>query len=338
MLLAGTTEGVFALDDHGSTERVLEATDVRDLTTIDGRVFAGTGSGLFSSDDGGRTWAGPQLENHEVWTVRDAPDGTLYAGTQPAGLWLSTDGGQTWQENEAFAALPEADRWCVPLDPPLPGRARALVIDEHDPNRIWVGVEVGGVARTVDGGETWTVDLPGDNPDLHMMFAHPEHAGTLFISTGYGRFDHIAEEIEGNAGVFRSDDYGRTWEYAWKGVTPRYSRPMCIDGRNPYSLTVASAPTAFSDHKDSDGALAVLLRSDDHGRSWRSLCDEAHSPSAANFHGLIVDPDDVGGVIVGTDTGEIWRVSEDARWTELGAGLPKVWSLGTVAAADNDLR
>ena len=218
----------------------------------------------------------------------------------------------------------------MPLDPPLPGRARALVIDEHDPDRIWVGVEVGGVARTTDGGQTWTVDLPGDNPDLHMMFAHPDEPGVLFVSTGYGRFDHIAEEIEGNAGVFRSDDYGQTWEYAWKGITPRYSRPMCIDQRDPYSLTVASAPTAFSKHADETGALAALFRSDDHGRSWRSICDEAHSPSAANFHGLIVDPERVGGVVVGTDTGEVWQVSDDAEWTELGSGLPHVWSLVAV--------
>ncbi len=226
--------------------------------------------------------------------------------------------------------MPEASEWCVPIDPPLPGRARALVIDEDDPNRIWVGIEVGGIARTTDGGETWAIDLPGDNPDLHMMYAHPNEPDVLFISTGYGRFDHIAEEIEGNAGVFRSDDHGQTWEYAWKGITPRYSRPMCIDRRDPYSLTVASSPTAFSKHTDETGALAALFRSDDHGRSWRSLCDEAHSPSAANFHGLIVDPGQVGGVLVGTDTGEVWQVSDDAEWTELGSGLPHVWSLVAV--------
>jgi photosystem II stability/assembly factor-like uncharacterized protein len=326
MLMAGTTEGVFALDG-GRTSRVLEARDVRDLITIDGRLFAGTKNGLFFSDDDGRAWSEPRIEDHEIWTIRSAPDGTIYAGTAPAGLWRSTDRGDTWEANEVFAALPESDQWCVPLDPPQPSRARALVIDQNNPDRIWVGVEVGGVARTTDGGETWLVDLPGDNPDLHMMVAHPEQADTLFVSTGYGRFDHIAEEIEGNAGVFRSDDLGQSWQYAWKGITPRYSRPMCLDQRSPHSLTVASAPTAFSDHSNADGALAVLLRSDDLGKSWRSLGDEAHSPSAANLHGIMVDPDAVGGVIVGTDTGEVWQVSRDAQWELLANGLPKVWSL-----------
>lgn len=332
MLLAGTTEGVYALGASGAT-RVLDSADVREICEVGSTVFACTGSGLYRSEDGGATWTGPAMADYQVWTLREAPDGVLFAGTQPAGLWRSDDGGVSWTANEAFAQLPEAARWCIPLDPPLPGRARAMVIDQADPDRMWVGVEVGGVARTEDRGATWTVDLPGDNPDLHVMCAHPAENDVLFASTGYGRFDHVAEELEGNAGVFRSDDGGRSWDYAWKGITPRYSRPMCIDRRDPFSLTVASAPTAFSDHGDPGGANAALFRSDDHGRSWRSLGDAAHSPSAANFHGLVVDPDVVGGVIVGTDTGEVWRVSDGAEWTSVESGLPKVWSLAVVAGS-----
>ena len=328
-LLAGTTRGVFVIDDAGATQ-TLDARHVRDLVNLDDCVLAGAAGGLYISLDGGRTWSGPQLEGCDVWQIRAAPGGRLYASTEPAALFRSDDRGATWTEITSFSSLPEAAHWCVPIEPPQPGRARALVIDEKDPDRIWVGVEVGGVARTTDGGESWTVDLPGGNPDIHMMFAHPAEPGVLFISTGYGRFDGVAEELEGNAGVFRSDDYGETWDYAWKGVVPRYSRPLCIDRRAPYSVTVASAPTAFSHYKDDGGAHAALYRSDDHGQSWRSLCDEAHSPSPANFHGLIADPANVGGVLVGTDTGEVWQVSEDARWTELGSGLPLVWSLAVV--------
>jgi len=327
-LLAGTSRGVFVVD-NGQAEQVLEGRGVRDIAVANGRAFAATGAGLYASDDGGQQWNLVGMADREVWQVRSGGNGMLLAGTQPAGLFHSDDGGDTWRELEAFAAVPEAAGWCVPLDPPLPGRARAIVIDHDDPNRIWVGVEVGGVATSTDGGESWEVALPGDNPDLHMMTAHPGEPGVLFASTGYGRFDHIAEMVEPNAGVFRSDDYGQSWNYAWSGITPRYSRPMCIDPRTPHGLTVASAPTAFSSHKDDGGAAAMLFRSDDHGRSWRSLGDEAHSPSAANFHGLSPDPDVAGGVIVGTDTGEVWQVSDDARWTSLASGLPAVLSLAS---------
>ena len=325
-VLAGTTRGVYAVNG-GRPRQVLESRGVRDLVVIGDRAFAGTGSGLWASDDGGETWAEAGLDDREVWQIRSGGGDRVYASTQPAGLFRSEDGGSTWVEVESFAHLPEAAKWCVPVDPPAPGRARALVIDADDPNRMWVGVEVGGIARTSDGGETWSVSLPGDNPDLHMMFAHPAEAGVLFASTGYGRFDGVAEMVEPNAGVFRSGDYGESWTYAWRGITPRYSRPMCIDGREPYGLTVASAPTAFSSFKDDRGAGAMLFRSEDHGESWRSLCDEDHSPSAANFHGLTADPEVPGGVIVGTDTGEVWRVGDDASWTAVADSMPAVLAL-----------
>ena len=329
MLAAGTSKGVFLIDD-GTTSQVLESRGVRDLVVIDGRVWAGTGSGAFVSDDSGRTWQSAGLEEYEVWQVRSGGESVLYASTQPTGLFRSTDGGRSWNAIDALLKCPGADDWCVPVTPRLPGRARALVVDSADPKRLWVGVEVGGIAVSEDAGETWAMTLPGENPDLHMMFAHPEDGDVLYASTGYGRLDGVAEMVEGNAGVFRSEDGGTSWEYAWYGITPRYSRPMCIDQRSPFALTVASAPTAFSSYRDDGGAGAMLFRTEDGGRNWRSLCDDAHSPSVANIHGLNVDPDVVGGVVIGTDTGEVWRVSDDADWSLAAEGLPAVFS---VAAA-----
>ena len=109
-----------------------------------------------------------------------------------------------------------------------------------------------------------------------------------------------------------------------KSLTGDVIYPLVIDPRYPYAVTIACAPTAFASYKDEDGAKAMLYQSTDGGETWRSLGDEAHSPSAANFHGLTPDPQTSGGVIVGTDTGEVWRVTPDARWTKLASGLPMV--------------
>ncbi|WP_119419991.1 WD40/YVTN/BNR-like repeat-containing protein [Desertibaculum subflavum] len=329
-ILAGTSKGVFKLTEGGQAACVLESRGVRDLQALEGRLFAATGAGLYRSDDGGASWSLAGMAEYEVWQVRGAGKGVLYAGTQPAALFRSADRGTTWTEVKSFARTPEAQEWCVPVKPRLPGRARALVIDAEDPRRIRVGVEVGGVMASDDEGESWRLVLPGDNPDLHMMCAHPARPATLFASTGYGRLNGVAPMVEGNAGVFRSDDRGHTWRYAWAGVTPRYSRPMCIDPRTPHGLTVASAPTAFSSFKDEGGAHCMLYRSEDGGQSWRSLCDGAHSPSAANIHGLAPDPAEAGGVIIGTDTGEVWRVSDRAEWKQAAAGLPAVLSVVAV--------
>jgi hypothetical protein len=325
-VLAGTTNGIYSVDG-GAARQVLDSRCVRDLVRSGDRLFAGTNHGAFISNDGAETWLRAGLEDRQVWQIRGAGDGALYASTQPAGLFRSDDSGANWVEIKSLVEGPQASEWCLPVSPPTAARARALVIDAEDPRRIWVGVEVGGIMRTADGGDSWRLDLPGDNPDLHMMFAHPARPDVLFASTGYGRLDGEADRIEGNAGVFRSTDGGATWAYVWAGITPRYSRPMCIDPRTPHALTVASAPSAFSSCKDDGGAQAMLFRSDDQGETWRSLCDDAHTPSSANFHGLAPDPETLGGVVIGTDTGEVWRVGNDGEWAELAAGMPAVASV-----------
>ncbi len=323
-ILAGTRTGVYAVSGDRA-DAVLDCPTVRDFHRAGDTVLAATAAGIRRSGDGGRTWLPAGLEDREVWQIRAAPDGVLYAVTQPAGLYLSRDGGASWSAVAGFAAFPGADDWCVPIDPPLPGRARALVIDRRDPARLWVGVEVGGILDSTDGGAHWQLVRPGDNPDIHMIVAHPEHPEELYVSTGYGRPHGMAEMVEGNAGMFRSTDGGASWHYVWAGMTPRYTRPLCIDPRPPYALTVASAPSPFSAFSDPGGAGAMLFRSEDRGASWHSLGDDAHSPSAANFHGLAPAAGDaVGSVLVGTDTGELWRVDPDARWTLLAADLPAV--------------
>lgn len=330
-LVIGTDRGIYDVADSAGggadATRVLDGPGVLVLAAVDGQVLAGTESGIWISDDGGAGWSCAGIADREVWAVRSTGDGTIFAGSAPPGLFRSTDRGTTWEEVESFVALPEAEHWGVAIDPAPPARARTIDIDPRDPRRVRVGIEVGGLVASDDGGETWGVTLPGGSPDLHVLLHDPADPATWYVSTGYGRFDHSAPKVDGNAGVFRTDDGGRTWSYAWSGVTPRYSRPMCIDPRPPHGLTVGAAPLYNSRFDDPGGAQARLFRSEDGGRSWRSLGDPAHDPSDANFHGLAVDPDRPGGVIVGTDTGEVWRVGADRTWELIVDGLPEVWSV-----------
>lgn len=330
-LLAGTSKGLFIVGDvQGPAARcVLHEGGVRAIAGIGDALFAGTDAGVRRSEDGGQTWGPAGVESRMVWQIAPAPGepATLYAVTEPAGVFKSPDGGREWTEIESFIRMPEAARWCLPLSPPTAARARTIVIDAADPRSVWIGVEVGGIVSSRDGGASWQVDQPGGNPDIHVMVAHPAKRSVLFVTTGYGRLDGVAEMVEGNAGVYRSDGAGFTWQFVWRGREPRYTRPLCIDPRPPYGLTVACAPTAFSSHRDPGGAGAMLYRTEDEGRTWRSLCDGTHAPSAANFHAVEPAPDAPGAVLVGTDTGEVWRVSGDAHWTLLASGLPPVLSL-----------
>ena len=327
-LLFGTSDGLFVAGESGSPTPAegLAGHSVRHITRVNGTLLAGADDGVYGSRDGGQSWQRRGAEGLMVWDIVAAPGDTrtLYAVTQPAGLYRSDDGGETWSEVESFLRTEGSDQWCLPGNPPTKARARTMVFDRNDPARLRVGVEVGGVAASDDGGKTWRVTTPGNNPDIHVMVSHPTQPGLLFTSTGFGRMDNSEPMAQRIAGMFRSDDGGANWRYLWKEMRPPYTRPLVIDSRAPHAVTVACAPTAFASYKDEGGAKAMLYQSTDGGETWRSLGDDAHSPSAANFHGLTPDPETAGGVIVGTDTGEVWRVSPDARWTMLASGLPMV--------------
>ena len=51
-ILVGTSKGIFSIQDSGS-HLLADNPGVRDLVIIDDRMFAGTGAGIFVSDDNG---------------------------------------------------------------------------------------------------------------------------------------------------------------------------------------------------------------------------------------------------------------------------------------------
>ncbi len=72
---AGTSKGIYLVNAH--SQQVLESRGVRDLIALEGRIFAGTGAGLFVSDDDGLSWSLAGLADYEVWQIRGAGDGVL---------------------------------------------------------------------------------------------------------------------------------------------------------------------------------------------------------------------------------------------------------------------
>ncbi len=327
-LLIGTTGGVFVADAGSApvAAKGLDGRNVRALCRANGGLLAGTDDGVHRSADGGRAWERVGLEGATVWDVAAAPadDHVVYAGTSPPALFRSRDGGASWAEVELTTKVPGADRWCLPNNP-YGGRARTILFDPAKPDRLRLGIEVGGICTTDDGGETWSYSHPGDNTDIHNLMRHPTRPNVVYATTGRGRLNDDVPYWERVVGVFLSEDDGESWRYIWEGVEPRYTRPICVDPRAPNALTVAAAPTAFSKFTDDDGgAKAMLYQSADGGGTWRSLCDEPHTPSAANPYALLPAPDAPGAVLMGTDSGEVWRITPDREWTLLASGLPWV--------------
>ena len=75
----------------------------------------------------------------------------------------------------------------------------AIVIDPMDHQHIWAGIEVDGVRRSKDGGETWEAITSGvKDPDIH----------NLAISAGPQKKVCVITPRE----VFATVDDGMTWE------------------------------------------------------------------------------------------------------------------------------
>jgi len=324
-IVVGTSAGVFL--GSGKPADGLGEKIIHQVVQLDGSLFAAAGDGVYRSRDSGASWSKAGVDAGEVWTVSVSPhaSGTLYAGTQPAHLFKTEDEGESWVEVDAFLQAPGAERWCVPNNP-QGARALAFAFDPFEPKRLWAGVEVGGVVASEDGGAHWRANWVGPNADVHLVVPHPTQKGVLFATTGYGRNDDNPMQ-PAMAGPYRSDDAGATWRYLGDGMAVHYTRPMCIDARPPHVLTVPGVPDVRSSIRNAGGAQSVLYRSEDNGQTWRSLGDAAHSPSAARLTAVSPDPEVKGGVLVGTETGEVWRVTEDAAWTKVCEGLPAVQSL-----------
>ncbi|HJY82070.1 MAG TPA: hypothetical protein VKK81_13435 [Candidatus Binatia bacterium] len=212
-------------------------------------VFAGTEDGIYCSQDRGASFEriDSPMNRTPVWKVTFDPvaPNTLFAGTRPAALFRSRDGGQHWQKLTADLA-----QECPDVRIP---RVTSLVVDPTDHNIIWAGIEVDGVRRSLDGGETWSRISEGlPIADIHDIVVSPANPKTVVVGA--------------NRELFASTDNGKNWRPL--GVSKRFVFPYCrglaLRTDNPQVLFVATGDDAI-------GSTGGIQRSPDRGQSWELL-------------------------------------------------------------------
>src|SRR5918998_1360788 len=182
------------------------AVDTKDPDTL----YVGTSDeGLFKSEDGGGGWEKISgIEHPRVTSVAVSPvDGAVYAGTEPSTLFVSRDGGASWLELEGLKNLPSAPTWSFPPRP-WTSHVRAIALSFEDPDLIVAGIELGGVVRSEDGGESWQDQRPGAYADCHTLATHPSAPDVVYEAAG--------------GGVAQSEDFGESWIVADAGIKHRY--------------------------------------------------------------------------------------------------------------------
>jgi photosystem II stability/assembly factor-like uncharacterized protein len=290
-------------------------------------VFAGTGDGVYRSTDSGKTFKRTNFPDSKVqiWSFLADPSDNkrMLAGGSPVSVYRSEDGGESWKRTPN-PALPQYAK--MPFD------CRVMRFARHPsrPNEIYAVLEVSGVMRSTDGGETWSdcsahlVRLSEQEPRLRSKLVSDTEAEGMLdghaICTSSADPDSVIIAVR--MGLFRSKDQGRTWEdMRVDRFSPfTYGRDIKVSPQDPSTIYACLSVAASS----KDGAL---FRSQDVGKTWQRFDKvQPHGTlmSVCLHHG---DPKQVYvaaryGEVFGTDDGgATWRE------TPLPQGVQHIYAL-----------
>lgn len=304
---AATGESVARVDDN-DVHVTLEGSGAQCVAADGDRVFVGTfDRGIYRSLDGGETWADVTdgIPHKRVLAVCISPHGEVYAGTEPSSLYRSTDNGESWEDLASLRDVPSYDTWFFPPRPET-HHVRWIAPHADDANAIHVGIELGGVLRTNDGGKTFEDRHPDAVIDPHVVHAHPRAPDRIYAI--------------GGDGVSYSTDSGETWTRDTDGMDRFYTWGLAVDPDDPDLWYVSAAPGPDRAHGGGDSQGRLFRK---HGnQAWEPISDVvADMPYALKAPAA-------GTLVVGMRSGEI-RVSSDAgdTWHPLGPKVPGILSL-----------
>ena len=262
-------------------------------------VYAGTQNGPYRSDDHGGTWQ--RLDYPQgappVWTFlfRPGNPSVMYLGTAPGEIYRSIDGGDSWSKLNAPMGSNE-------IAMAFPTRVIALAADPSFPDELYAALEVAGVIRSLDGGDTWqeiTNNLAGneDTLDLHGVQCAAALPRTPFITTRQGPFigaDRGAEWLPVEFGQFSEITYTRDLKaapndpnmlYVSIGAAARSKQGALYRSRDLFKtfervgqgLSAASTMMAVSLDRNNQANIACaardgqVFRTADEGASWQTV-------------------------------------------------------------------
>lgn len=293
-ILVGAVGGLWILE--GDTAVADETLAGRPVTAL-----AREGATLWAVVDGTALWH----SRDGVWrqcAVIGGPPATCVAPTA-TGLVVGTEqahllrlAGDELVPIDSFETTEGRPAWYTPWGDPADVRSIAVALD----GAIHVNVHVGGVARSRDGGTTWspTIDI---EDDVHQVLAHPTRPEVVLVASAEG------------LGVSR--DGGDSWQLATTGLHSHYLRAVAVAG----DLVLVSASAGFH------GRRSAIYRKPLDGSSRFERC-EAGLPKWFDDNIDTACLAAVGPqVVFGTSDGRVFRSHDaGASWMLATKGLPPI--------------
>ena len=116
---------------------------------------------------------------------------------------------ENFNKRKSLQKVTQALKWTELGPGNIGGRIRAIAVDPHNANIVYIGSVSGGVWKTTNGGSNWyPLDDYMENLAVCSLVIDPHNTNIVYAGTGEG-FNNY-DYIRGN-GVFRSTNAGNTW-------------------------------------------------------------------------------------------------------------------------------
>jgi photosystem II stability/assembly factor-like uncharacterized protein len=293
-------------------------------------VLLGTKKGLFvlEGDPGGgfeitaRAFAGEPVD----YAIRDQRSGRVLATmTSPfygPKIFYTDDPAGDWQQAEGVA-LPEGGDQALE-------RIWVMACGEAE-DLLYAGGDPGVLFESSDGGATWSINQGLWTQPSRSQW-QPGGGGLCLhsIATWPGDPDRLAVAISA-AGMWLTEDRGRTWRRGNTGLNPRYLPEEALKDQNAGRCVHHVERAPGRPERLFMQFHGGVFRSDDAGESWTDIA--AGLPSDFGFP-LTVDPADPDSAYVIPLVADMDRVTPDGRvrvfetrdagesWSPRGDGLP----------------
>jgi photosystem II stability/assembly factor-like uncharacterized protein len=257
--------------------------------------MAPNNGGVWKTTDYGRTW-NPIFDDQptgSVGALAIAPSNPeiIYVGSGEGlrrpdlstgdGIYKSSDGGRSWQH----LGLRDGQQ------------IAAILVNPHDPNRVFVAVlghpygpnPERGVFRSTDGGLTWQKVLYKDeNTGAIDLAFDPSKPQIVYADVWASRRPPWTTSGAYNGpggGLYKSTDGGTTWRQLTKGL------PTWSEGLGRIGLGIAPNDSSRIYALVDSPKLGGLYRSDDAGESWQRInTDDRLWGRGDDFACVRVDP------------------------------------------------